>query len=82
MGPLQKETGDLVIRDTEKYDVLSELFASVFTGKGSSHTAQVAESKGKNCEKEDLPAVSQDHIQDLKNMKVHLKNPTISIPRF
>jgi len=54
----------------------------VFTGKGSSHTAQVAESIGKNCEKEDLPAVSQDHIQDLKNVKVHLKNPTISIPRF
>ena len=60
MGPLQKETGDLVIRDTEKYDVLSELFASVFTGKGSSHTAQAAESKGKNWEKEDVAPVIED----------------------
>ena len=42
------ETGDLVMRDTEKAEVLNDFFASVFTGKGSSHTAQVAESKGKN----------------------------------
>lgn len=68
MGPLQKETGDLVIRDTEKYDVLSELFASVFTGKSSSHTAHVAESKGKYWEMEVLPAVSEDQVCD------HLKN--------
>ena len=49
---------------------LSDFFASVFTGKGSSHTAQIAESKDKNLE--DLPAVSEDQARDhLKNMKVH-----------
>ena len=44
----------------------------VFTGKDSSCTAQAAESKSKNWEKEDLPAVSEDQAQDhLKNLKVH-----------
>ena len=62
MGPLWKETGDLVTRDMEKAEVLNDFFASVFTSKGSSHTAQVAESKGKNLEKEDLPAVSEDQV--------------------
>ena len=34
--------------------------------------AQAAESKGKNWEKEDLPAVSEDDICDhLKNLQVH-----------
>ena len=43
----------------------------VFTVKGSSHTAQDAESKGENWEKEDLPTVSEDHVQDhLKNAKM------------
>ena len=62
MSPLWKETGDLVTRDTEKAEVLNDFFASVFTGKGSSHTTQAAESKGKNLEKEDLPAVSEDQV--------------------
>ena len=52
--------------------MLNDFFASAFTGKGSSHTAQAAESKGKNRAKEDLTAVSEDQIQDhLKNLKVH-----------
>ena len=62
MGPLWKKTSHLVTRDTEKTDVLNDLFFSVFIGKGSSHTAQVAESNGKNLEKEDLHAVSEDQI--------------------
>lgn len=41
-------------------------------GKGSSHTVQVAESRGKNREKEDLPSVNEYQVWDnLKNMKVH-----------
>ncbi|GAB0178261.1 cAMP-dependent protein kinase inhibitor alpha [Grus japonensis] len=40
MGPLQNETGDLVTQDMEKAEVLSDFFASVFTGKSLSHTAQ------------------------------------------
>lgn len=72
VGPLWKEPGDLVTRDTEKTEVLNDFFASVFTSKCSSHTAQAAESKGKNLEKEHLPAVSEDQVQDhLKNLKVH-----------
>ena len=72
MGHLQKETGDLVMRDMDKVEVLVDLFASVFAGKGSSITIQAAESKGKNWEKEDLPAVSEDQVQDhLKNLKVN-----------
>jgi len=64
MGPLQKETGNLVIRDIER--------ASVFSSKGSSHTTRAAESKGKSLEKEDLSAVSEDQVQDhLKNLKAH-----------
>ncbi|KFV00772.1 hypothetical protein N340_04752, partial [Tauraco erythrolophus] len=41
IGPLQKETGDLATRDMEKGEVLNDFFASVFTGKSSSCTAQV-----------------------------------------
>ncbi|KFV15062.1 hypothetical protein N340_07525, partial [Tauraco erythrolophus] len=43
VGPLRKETGDLATRDMEKAEVLNDSFASVFTGKSSSCTAQVAE---------------------------------------
>ena len=72
MGPLQKEIGGLVMRYMEKTEVLNDFFASAFTIKGSSHTAQVAESTGKNLEKEDLPGVSEDRVQDhKKNLKVH-----------
>jgi len=44
---LWKETGDLVIWDTEKAEVLKDSFASVFTGNCSSHTAQVAGGTGR-----------------------------------
>ena len=52
----------------QKNEVLSAFLASVFTSKGSSHITQDAESNGKNLEKEDLPALSEDQVQD------HLKN--------
>jgi len=53
VGPLWKETRDLVTCDMEKVEVLNDFFASVFTGKCSSHTAQVTESKGRNWENEE-----------------------------
>ncbi|GAB0204977.1 mitochondrial enolase superfamily member 1 [Grus japonensis] len=40
VGPLWNETGDLVTWDMEKAEVLNDFFASVFTGKGSSHATQ------------------------------------------
>ena len=47
------------------------LFASVFTGKCSSHTAQVAEGKGRDWENEEPPTV-EDQVRDhLRNLKVH-----------
>jgi len=48
VGPLQKETGDLVTRDMEKAEVLNNFFGSVFASKCSSHTVQVAEGKGRD----------------------------------
>ena len=62
MGPLWKETEDLVTRDMEKAEMLNDFFTSVFISKSSSHTAQAAKSKGKNREKEDLLAVSEDQV--------------------
>ena len=47
VGPLWKETGDLVSQDM----VLNDFFASVFTSKYSIHTAQVTEGKGRDWEK-------------------------------
>ncbi|KFV17142.1 hypothetical protein N339_01295, partial [Pterocles gutturalis] len=43
VGPHRKKEGDLVTQDTEKAEGLNEFFTSVFTGKSSSHTAEVAE---------------------------------------
>jgi len=81
MGPLQKETEDLVTRDTEKAEVLSDFTASVFTNKGSSHTIQIAESNGENLEKVDLPVVCENQVQDhLKNLKVHKSMGANEIP--
>ncbi|KAK4821892.1 hypothetical protein QYF61_004408 [Mycteria americana] len=57
VGPLQKETGDLVTQDMEQAEVLNDFFASVFTGKCSSHTTQVTEGKGRDWENEEPPIV-------------------------
>ena len=50
VGPLLKETGDLVARDVEKDEVLNDFFASVFIGKCSSHTTQAAGGRGRDWE--------------------------------
>ncbi|GAB0204934.1 mitochondrial enolase superfamily member 1 [Grus japonensis] len=72
VGPLRNETGDLVTQDMEKAEVLNDFFASVFTGKCLSHSAQVTESKGRDWENAELPTVGEDHVQEyLRNLKVH-----------
>ncbi|GAB0204964.1 hypothetical protein GRJ2_002962000 [Grus japonensis] len=72
VSPLQKETGDLVTQDMEKAEVLNNFFASVFTGKGLSHTAQVTEGKGRDWENAEPPTVGEHQVREyLRNLKVH-----------
>ncbi|GAB0209341.1 mitochondrial enolase superfamily member 1 [Grus japonensis] len=54
----------------EKAEVLNDFFASVFTGKSLSHTAQVTE--GRDWENAEPPTVGEDQVRDhLRNLKVH-----------
>ncbi|GAB0202609.1 mitochondrial enolase superfamily member 1 [Grus japonensis] len=71
-GPLQNDSGDLVTWDMEKVEILKDFFASVFTSKGSSHTAQVTEGKGRDWENAGPPTVGEDQVREyLRNLKVH-----------
>ncbi|GAB0210120.1 mitochondrial enolase superfamily member 1 [Grus japonensis] len=70
VGPLRNEMGDLVTQDMEKAEVLNDFFASVFTGKCLSHTAQVTE--GRDWENAEPPTVGEDQVREyLRNLKVH-----------
>ncbi|GAB0175675.1 mitochondrial enolase superfamily member 1 [Grus japonensis] len=54
----------------EKAEVLNDFFASVFTGKCLSHTAQVTE--GRDWENAEPPTVGEDQVRDhLRNLKGH-----------
>ncbi|PKU45852.1 rna-directed dna polymerase from mobile element hypothetical protein [Limosa lapponica baueri] len=56
----------------EKAEVLNDIFTSVFTGKGSNCTAQVAEGKNMSYENEEPPTIGEDQVRDhLRNLKVH-----------
>ncbi|GAB0189884.1 mitochondrial enolase superfamily member 1 [Grus japonensis] len=72
VGPLWKETGDLVTQDMEKAELLNDIFVSVITSKCSIHTTQVTEGKGRDWENEELPTAGEDQVQDhLRNLKMH-----------
>ncbi|GAB0210078.1 mitochondrial enolase superfamily member 1 [Grus japonensis] len=72
VGPLRNERGELVTQDMEKAEVLNDFFASVFTGKCLSHTAQVTEGKGRDGENAEPPTVGEDQVREyLRNLKVH-----------
>ena len=60
---VMSETGDLATTDMEKAEVLKKFFASVCTGKGSSHATQFTESKGRDWENEALTTIGEDQVQ-------------------
>ncbi|GAB0184760.1 hypothetical protein GRJ2_000941300 [Grus japonensis] len=60
VGPFRNEMGDLVTQDMEKAEVLNDFFASVFTGKSLSNTAQVTE--GRDWENAEPPTVGKDQV--------------------
>ncbi|GAB0189119.1 mitochondrial enolase superfamily member 1 [Grus japonensis] len=62
VGPLRNETRNLVTQDMEKAEVLNDFFASVFTCKCSSHTAQVTGGKGRDWENAEPPPVGEDQV--------------------
>jgi len=56
----------------EKAEVLDDFFALAFTGKCSSHTAQVAGGKGRDWENEEPPSAEEDQVQDhVRSLKMH-----------
>ncbi|GAB0185439.1 mitochondrial enolase superfamily member 1 [Grus japonensis] len=64
--------GDMITWNMEKAEVLNNFFVSVFTGKCSSHTAQVAEGKSRDWENVKLPTIGEDQVRDhLRNLEVH-----------
>ena len=72
VGPLWKETRDLVTQDMGKAEVLNNFIALVFTSKGSSCTTRVTEGKGRDWENAEPPTVGEDQVQEyLRNLKVH-----------
>ena len=63
--------------------LVTDIFASVFNCKLSSHAAQVAEGKGRDWENEELPTVGEDQVREcLRNLKVHKSmGPDEMLPR-
>lgn len=54
--------GDMVTQDMEEDEKTQCFFASVFTGKSSSPTAEIMEGKGRDWENEEPPIVGEDQV--------------------
>ena len=65
------KSGKLVIVDKEKAEVVNKFFASVFTGKLSSHTSQVDGPQDRAWRTKVPPAVREDQVYDhLRNLNI------------
>jgi len=72
VGPLLNEVSALVTEDTEKAELLSALFASVFSAKASPQVCQALEAREESCRKYDLPLVEEDCVRDhFSNLDTH-----------
>jgi len=70
--PLWKVMGDLGTQNIEKDEGLNDFFASVFTSKCSSCTAEVTDSKSRDWENEEPHTIEEDQLRDhLRNLKLH-----------
>ncbi|PKU36759.1 hypothetical protein llap_12938 [Limosa lapponica baueri] len=69
-GNVARISNPFPLHKSNRYQ-LNNFFASVFTGKGSNHTAQVMEGKNRGSAHEELPTVGEDQVRDhLRNLKV------------
>ncbi|GAB0204864.1 mitochondrial enolase superfamily member 1 [Grus japonensis] len=72
VGPLLNEVGALVTEDTEKTELLSAAFASIFTAKAGPQESQTLEVREKVWRKEDLPSVEEDRVREhLGKLNIH-----------
>ncbi|PKU43174.1 rna-directed dna polymerase from mobile element jockey-like [Limosa lapponica baueri] len=72
VGPLMNEVGALVVEDTEKAELLTAFFASVFTAKAAPHESQTLETREKVWREEDFPSVGEDWVRDhLAKLDIH-----------
>jgi len=64
--------GALVTEETEKVELLSAAFASVFTVKAGPQASQSLEAREEAWRKEDLPLVEEDQVRyHLSNLDTH-----------
>lgn len=76
MGPLLKETGDLVTQDIEKAEVMNAFFTSVITSKTSLQESEIPEMKGKGWSKEGLSLVEEDQVKEyVRKLDMHVHGP-------
>jgi len=72
LPPLMKKGGNLVYTDEEKAEVLSNIFASAFTGSLSPQPSRVDGPQDGDEGDKALPTVREDQVRDhLRNLNIH-----------